>query len=44
MPGNRCAALIDEAEERGAEDGEGGQSILAETSPVSQTDTEIVGG
>ena len=43
--GNRFAALMDEAEERRAEDGEGGpEFLLADDVPVSQTDAETVGG
>ena len=45
LPGNRSAALTDEAEERRAEDGEGGpEFLLADDIPVSQTETETVGG
>ena len=49
--GNRFAALIDEAEESRGEEGEGSHSrsegpefVMAEDVPVSQTDTETVGG
>ena len=43
--GNRFAALMDEAEERPAEDGEGGpEFLLVDDVPVSQTETETVGG
>ena len=39
------AALMDEAEERRAKDGEGGpEFLLADDIPVSQTETETVGG
>ena len=44
LPGNRFAALMDEAEERSAENGEGGPEFLLADVPVSQTETETVGG